>query len=245
MEERGEMKKLVLLRHGESEWNRKNLFTGWTDVDLTKKGREEARSAGLHLRRAGFVFDLAFTSVLRRAIGTLWIVLDVMDLMWIPTNTSWRLNERHYGALQGLDKAETAQRFGEEQVRLWRRSYDLAPPALERTDERYPGVDPRYQHLGEGEIPVTESLRDTVVRLLPCWRNEISPALGAGKRVLICAHGNSLRALVKYLDSISDDEIVNFSIPTGIPLVYELDGDLRPLRSYYLADGDQTGMLQK
>lgn len=230
------MIKLVLLRHGESLWNKENRFTGWTDVDLSERGIEEARAAGRILRQEGYVFDIAFSSVLKRAIRTLWLVQDEMDLMWIPVQLSWRLNERHYGALQGLNKAEMAARFGEEQVLLWRRSYDVAPPPLEKTDPRYPGHDPRYRDLDEKDLPLTESLKDTVARFLPYWHEVIAPTLRSGKRVLIVAHGNSLRALVKYLDGISDAEIVHLNIPTGIPLVYELTEDLAPIRHYYLGD---------
>jgi 2,3-bisphosphoglycerate-dependent phosphoglycerate mutase len=230
----------VLLRHGESLWNKENRFTGWTDVDLSEKGVEEAKKAGQTLKREGFVFDVAFTSVLKRAIRTLWIVLDEMDLMWIPIYNSWRLNERHYGALQGLNKAQMAQRYGEEQVLLWRRSYDVPPPALEKTDERYPGNDPRYLGLPQGDIPVTECLKDTVKRFLPYWHDEIAPTIRSGKRVIISAHGNSLRALVKYLDEVSDKDIVNLNIPTGIPLVYELDDDLKPIKSSYIGDAEEV-----
>jgi 2,3-bisphosphoglycerate-dependent phosphoglycerate mutase len=233
------MKKLVLLRHGESQWNRENRFTGWVDVDLSEKGREEANRAGQLLRDEGFVFDVAFTSVLKRAIRTLWTVLDQMDLMWIPVTKSWRLNERHYGALQGLNKAETAQRHGDEQVLIWRRSYDTPPPALDIDDELYPGKDPRYASLSPEELPATECLKDTVARFLPYWHETIAPMIRDGKRVIITAHGNSLRALLKYLDNISDEDIVGLNIPTGIPLVYELDDDLRPLKSYYLGDQDE------
>jgi 2,3-bisphosphoglycerate-dependent phosphoglycerate mutase len=234
------MKKLVLLRHGESQWNRENRFTGWVDVDLSDKGREEAKAAGQLLKDEGFVFDVAYTSVLKRAIRTLWTVLDGMDLMWIPVIKSWRLNERHYGALQGLNKAETAQRHGDEQVLIWRRSYDTPPPALDINDELHPGKDPRYASLTAEELPATECLKDTVGRFLPYWHETIAPMILGGKRVIITAHGNSLRALVKYLDKISDEDIVGLNIPTGIPLVYELDDDLKPLRSYYL--GDQEAM---
>jgi 2,3-bisphosphoglycerate-dependent phosphoglycerate mutase len=230
------MHKLVLLRHGESIWNKENRFTGWTDVDLSDKGREEAREAGRALMAGGFGFDLAFTSVLKRAIRTLWIALDEMDLMWIPVRNSWRLNERHYGALQGLNKAETAAKFGDPQVKIWRRSYDVPPPALEPDDPRSPASDPRYAELGPGELPLTECLKDTVARFLPLWNSAIAPEVRAGKRVLIAAHGNSLRALVKYLDNVSDSDIVELNIPTGIPLVYELDALLRPIRHYYLGD---------
>lgn len=233
------MTTLVLLRHGESLWNRENRFTGWTDVDLSEKGMEEARKAGQVLRENSFVFDMAFTSVLRRAIRTLWMALDEMDLIWIPVRKSWRLNERHYGALQGLNKSETADRFGEEQVKIWRRSYDIMPPALEKSDVRYPGKDPRYAGLAENDIPLTESLKSTVARFLPYWQEAVVPEIRAGKRVLIAAHGNSLRALVKHLDNIPDNEIVGMNIPTGIPLVYELDDMLRPLRHYYLGDPDE------
>ena len=232
------MKKLVLLRHGESVWNRENRFTGWTDVGLSEKGTGEAIAAGQLLAREGYIFDVAYTSVLKRAIRTLWHVLEEMDLMWIPEYRLWRLNERHYGALQGLNKAETAERHGMEQVMLWRRSYDVPPPPLTPEDPRYPGSDPRYAGLNPAEIPRSESLKDTVARFLPCWHETIAPAVRAGERVLIAAHGNSLRALVKYLDNVSDEEIVGLNIPTGIPLVYELTDDLTPLRSYYLGDAD-------
>ena len=228
------MPKLVLLRHGESIWNKENLFTGWTDVDLSERGIEEAKKACISLKNEGLLFDVAFTSLLKRAIRTLWIVLEELDLMWIPVHRSWRLNERHYGALQGLNKVETAKKYGEEQVHIWRRSYDIKPPALDKIDPRYPGNDPRYKELPEKDIPVTESLKDTVARFLPYWHEVIAPAAKAGKMVLITAHGNSLRALRKYLDNISDDEIIKMNIPTGIPLVYELDADLRPLKNYYL-----------
>jgi 2,3-bisphosphoglycerate-dependent phosphoglycerate mutase len=234
------MKKLVLLRHGESTWNKDNRFTGWTDVDLSDQGRAEAKKAGQALKDAGFVFDLAFTSVLKRAIRTLWIALDEMDLMWIPVHPHWRLNERHYGALQGLNKAETVARFGDDQVLIWRRSYDIAPPALEPSDERFPGRDPRYQSLSPSELPLTECLKDTVARFLPHWHDVIAPTVADGRRVIIAAHGNSLRALVKYLDNIGDDEIVGLNIPTGMPLVYELTDDLRPIRKYYLGDPDEV-----
>lgn len=230
------MHTLVLLRHGESVWNRENRFTGWTDVGLTEKGIQEAHEAARLLRAAGYSFDVAYTSVLKRAIRTLWIVLDDMDLMWIPVRRSWRLNERHYGALQGLNKAETARNYGEQQVMVWRRSYDVQPPALTRDDERFPGRDPRYRALTPDELPLTESLKDTVERFLPYWHEEIAPAIRAGQRVLIAAHGNSLRALVKHLDGISDEDIVRLNIPTGIPLVYELDEELRPTQHFYLGD---------
>jgi 2,3-bisphosphoglycerate-dependent phosphoglycerate mutase len=228
--------KLVLLRHGESIWNRENLFTGWTDVDLSEKGVEEAKLGGRLLAQENFQFDIAFTSVLKRAIRTLWLVLDEMDLMWIPVHRSWRLNERHYGALQGLNKAETAEKYGDEQVLIWRRSYDIPPPPLEETDERYPGHERRYQDLQASELPKTECLKDTVDRFLPYWHEVIAPTIRDGKRVIIAAHGNSLRALVKYLDNVSEEDILKLNIPTGIPLVYELDQDLKPLRHYYLGD---------
>jgi len=234
------MKKVVLLRHGESLWNKENRFTGWTDVDLTAKGVEEAGTAGELMRDAGFVFDLAHTSVLKRAIKTLWLALEEMDLMWIPVRNSWRLNERHYGALQGLNKAETAAKFGEQQVLAWRRSYDVPPPALTRDDPRYPGGDPRYHGLAPSEVPLTECLKDTVARVLPYWNQAIAPDIRAGKRVLVAAHGNSLRALVKYLDKIGDQEIVALNIPTGVPLVYELDDSLEPIRRYYLGDAAEV-----
>jgi len=230
------MYKLVLLRHGESQWNLDNRFTGWTDVDLTENGRREAQAAGELLRREGYVFDIAYTSVLKRAIRTLWITLDAMDLMWLPVVHSWRLNERHYGALQGLNKAETAARFGEEQVLTWRRAYAIAPDPLLPGDPRWAGNDPRYRHLKPEEIPATECLKDTVARVVPFWKDSIAPALTRGRRVLVAAHGNSLRALIKYLDNVTDDEIVGVNIPTARPLVYELDADLRPLRHYYLGD---------
>ncbi|MGA2182533.1 MAG: 2,3-diphosphoglycerate-dependent phosphoglycerate mutase [Bryobacteraceae bacterium] len=233
------MKKLVLIRHGESDWNRENRFTGWTDVDLSEKGLAEAHEGGRVLKAEGYVFDVAYTSVLKRAIRTLWIVLDEMDLMWIPVFRTWRLNERHYGALQGLNKAETAEKFGEAQVKVWRRSYDVPPPALEPADPRYPGHDPRYQSLTKQELPLTECLKDTVARFLPYWHETVAPAVRRGERVLIAAHGNSLRALVKYLDNVSDDEIVGLNIPTGVPLVYELDDDLKPIRHYYLGDPEK------
>jgi 2,3-bisphosphoglycerate-dependent phosphoglycerate mutase len=234
------MYKVVFLRHGESIWNKENRFTGWTDVDLSEKGIEEAREAGRVLKREGYVFDVAYTSVLKRAIRTLWLVLDEMDLMWIPVIRDWRLNERHYGALQGLNKSEMAAKFGEQQVKIWRRSYDVPPPALEKTDPRYPGFDPRYKGLSEQELPLTECLKDTVARVLPCWHNLIAPDIQAGKRVLVAAHGNSLRALVKYLDNISDQDIVELNIPTGMPLVYELDEKLKPLNRYYLGDPEKV-----
>ena len=230
------MHKLVLLRHGQSTWNLENRFTGWTDVDLTPQGHEEARAAAKLLREGGFTFDLALTSVLKRAIRTLWIVLDDMDLMWIPVRRDWRLNERHYGALQGLNKAETAAKYGDDQVKIWRRSYATPPPDLTRDDSRFPGTDPRYRGLSPAELPTTESLADTVKRFLPAWRDEIAPLLAGGSKILIVAHGNSLRALVKHLDGVSDQDIVELNIPTGIPLVYELDERLKPIRHYYLGD---------
>jgi len=231
--------KLVLLRHGESTWNKENRFTGWTDVDLSAKGLQEASESGEALRKEGFVFDIAYTSVLKRAIRTLWITLDKMDQMWIPVYNSWRLNERHYGALQGLNKSETAQKFSEEQVLVWRRSYDTPPPPLEKTDSRWPGNDVRYSDLSPKDVPLTECLKDTVARFLPYWHETIAPSIKSGKKVLIAAHGNSLRALVKYLDNVSDEEIVGLNIPTGIPLVYELDQNLKPIKHYYLADPEK------
>ena len=230
------MHKLVLLRHGESVWNKENRFTGWTDVDLSERGKEEARDAGRLLKSEGYTFDVVFTSLLRRAIRTWWIASDELDLLWIPVERSWRLNERHYGALQGLNKAETAAEYGDEQVQIWRRSYDTPPPALESGDGRFPGNDPRYRELRENELPLTECLKDTVDRFLPYWNRSIAPSIRAGKRVLIAAHGNSLRALVKHLDAVSDEAIVDLNIPTGIPLVYELDDGLVPQRHYYLGD---------
>ena len=229
---------LVLLRHGESIWNKDNLFTGWADVDLSVQGKTEAARAGELLKAEGFSFDVAFSSVLKRAIRTLWITLDVLDLMWIPVEHSWRLNERHYGALQGLNKAETAAKYGEEQVLIWRRSYDVPPPALAESDPHYPGRDPRYRGLSASELPVSECLKDTVTRFLPYWYQTIVPAIRSGKKTIIVAHGNSLRALVKYLDDISDQDILALNIPTGIPLVYELDDQLKPLRHYYLGDSE-------
>ena len=232
------MYKVVLLRHGESTWNRENRFTGWTDVDLSEQGRAEALAAGKALRAAGLTFGVAFTSVLKRAIRTLWIVLDEMDLMWLPVQRHWRLNERHYGALQGLNKAETAAKYGDAQVKIWRRSYDVPPPPLDPSDERFPGKDRRYAGLSDAELPRTECLKDTVARFLPYWHDTIAPVIRSGRRVLIAAHGNSLRALVKYLDDVSDQDIVELNIPTGIPLVYELDANLKPTRrgGAYLAD---------
>ena len=228
--------KLVLLRHGQSTWNKENKFTGWTDVDLSDQGRIEAGEAGDVLKSEGYTFDVAYTSVLKRAIRTLWIALDKLDLMWIPIYRSWRLNERHYGSLQGLNKSETAEKYGEEQVLVWRRSYNICPPKLEKSDERYPGNESRYKDLNEVELPVTESLETTVERFVPYWLSTIVPEIKAGKKVLIAAHGNSLRALVKHLDDIPEDEIVKLNIPTGIPLVYELDDDLKPIKHYYLGD---------
>jgi 2,3-bisphosphoglycerate-dependent phosphoglycerate mutase len=237
------MTRLVLLRHGESTWNKENRFTGWTDVDLSDKGREEAREAGRLMAAEGFTFDVAYTSVLTRAIRTLWIALDEMNLLWLDTHKAWRLNERHYGALQGLNKAETAAQHGEAQVKIWRRSYDIPPPPLEAGDERHPSRDPRYAGLQPSQLPLTESLKDTVARFLPYWHETIAPQVLAGKRVLIAAHGNSLRALVKYLDDVSESDIVELNIPTGIPLVYELDERLKPIRKFYL--GDQEAALKK
>jgi 2,3-bisphosphoglycerate-dependent phosphoglycerate mutase len=234
------MTKLVLVRHGESTWNKENRFTGWTDVDLSDKGRQEAKEGGRVLKAEGYTFDVAYTSVLKRAIRTLWTVLDEMDLMWIPVHRTWRLNERHYGALQGLNKAETAAKFGEDQVKIWRRSYDIPPPALEASDERFPGRDPRYASLTKAELPLTECLKDTVARFLPYWHETVAPAVRSGKKVLIAAHGNSLRALVKYLDNISEADIVELNIPTGMPLVYELDDNLKPLNRYYLGDPEKV-----
>ena len=236
------MKELVLIRHGESTWNKENRFTGWVDVGLTERGTEEGLLAGRVLADKGYIFDVAYTSVLKRAIKTLWIVLEEMNLMWIPVHQSWRLNERHYGALQGLNKTETAERFGLEQVMIWRRSYDIPPPPLSKDDERYPSKDPRYALLKPEEIPLAESLKDVLTRFLPYWHGVIAPAIRDGKRILIVAHGNSLRALVKFLDKISDKKIVELNIPTGIPLVYELKDDLTPIRSFYL--GDQVRVEQ-
>ncbi len=234
------MYKLVLLRHGESVWNKENLFTGWTDVDLSDLGRTEAAEAGRVLKQHGYGFDVAYTSVLKRAIRTLWMALDEMDLMWIPVIRDWRLNERHYGALQGLNKSQTAAKYGDAQVKIWRRSYDIRPPALEESDPRYPGHDPRYKNLSKSELPLTECLKDTVARFLPCWNDIIAPDVRSGRRVLITAHGNSLRALIKYLDNVSDAEIPELNVPTGMPLVYELDEDLRPLNRYYLGDPEKV-----
>jgi len=227
---------LVLVRHGESTWNKENRFTGWTDVDLSEKGLKEAHEAGKTLKKEGYVFDIAYTSVLKRAIRTLWIVLDELDFMWIPVERNWRLNERHYGALQGLNKSETAAKHGEVQVQIWRRAYDIRPPPLDENDPRYPGKDPRYAELKPDQVPKTECLKDTVERFLPLWHEKIAPVVKSGKRVLIAAHGNSLRALVKYLDNCTEAEILELNIPTGIPLVYELDANLKPIKHYYLAD---------
>ncbi|MCO6511594.1 MAG: 2,3-diphosphoglycerate-dependent phosphoglycerate mutase [Aridibacter famidurans] len=239
------MYKLVLVRHGQSEWNKTNRFTGWTDVDLTEQGRLEAKTAGETLKKEGFQFDLAYTSVLKRAIRTLWIILDEMDTMWMPVRKSWRLNERHYGDLQGLNKAEMAAKVGEEQVQIWRRSYDIPPPPLEEDDPRNSRNDPRYKDFDGDEFPLTECLKDTVERFLPYWKNEIAPKIKEGQRLLVAAHGNSIRALVKYLDDVPDDEIVGVNIPTGIPLVYELDDDLNSIRSYYLGDPEEIRKLQE
>jgi 2,3-bisphosphoglycerate-dependent phosphoglycerate mutase len=232
------MHRLVLLRHGESTWNQENRFTGWTDVDLTEKGRAEAREAGRLMLAEKFEFDVAYTSVLKRAIRTLWIALDEMDLMWIPVHRSWRLNERHYGGLQGLNKAETAAQHGEAQVKIWRRSYDIPPPPLSTDDPRHPSRERRYAALKPEELPVTESLKDTVARFVPYWQGTIAPEIKSGRKVLIAAHGNSLRALVKYLDNISEQEILELNIPTGVPLVYVLNDDLQPLQKFYLGDQD-------
>lgn len=234
------MVRLVLVRHGESVWNKENRFTGWTDIDLSKKGKVEAQKAGRILKEQGYIFNVAYTSVLKRAIRTLWIILDEMDLMWIPVYRSWRLNERHYGALQGLNKAEMAAKYGEEQVFIWRRSYDIQPPALTKNDTRYPGLDPRYEDLDPQDVPLTESLKDTVARFMPYWYEVLEPAIKSGEKVVISAHGNSLRALVKYLDNIPDAEIAGLNIPTGIPLVYELDDNLKPLRHYYLGSPEEV-----
>ncbi|NHJ00952.1 MAG: 2,3-diphosphoglycerate-dependent phosphoglycerate mutase [Candidatus Heimdallarchaeota archaeon] len=239
------MYKLVLLRHGESTWNKEGLFTGWTDVDLSERGIEEAKASAKALLSEGFTFNIAYTSVLKRAIRTLWIVLDEMDLMWIPVERSWRLNERHYGALQGLNKAETAAKHGEDQVLIWRRSYDIRPPALAETDIQYPGIDPKYKNLAKKDIPLTECLQDTVARVLPYWFDEIVPTIKTGKKVLISAHGNSLRALVKHLDNVPNDEILKLNIPTGIPLVYELNKEIKPLKHYYLGDPELVKLAMK
>jgi 2,3-bisphosphoglycerate-dependent phosphoglycerate mutase len=239
------VKKLVLLRHGESTWNKENRFTGWTDVDLSEKGVQEAIAAGQTLLKEGYIFDVAYTSVLKRAIRTLWLVLDQMDLMWIPVQLNWRLNERHYGALQGLNKLDMVERYGPEQVHLWRRSYDVPPPALKADDERSPGRDPRYRSLKKKEIPLSECLKDTVERVLPYWNKTLAPAVKSGKRIIIAAHGNSLRALVKYLDNIPDQDIVGLNIPTGIPLVYEFTDDLVPIQHYYLGDPEAVAQAAK
>jgi 2,3-bisphosphoglycerate-dependent phosphoglycerate mutase len=239
------MKKIVFFRHGESVWNQENRFTGWTDVDLTAKGVEEARAAGRLLKQNEFAFDIAYTSLLKRAIRTLWLSLEEMDSMWIPVIPDWRLNERHYGMLQGLNKAETAAKFGDEQVLIWRRSYDIPPNPLTKDDERYPGNDRRYAHLTEKQLPLTECLKDTVERVVPYWENVIAPQVKAGKSVVIAAHGNSLRALIKYLDNIGDNDIVNLNIPTAVPLVYELTDDLKPIRNYYLGDQAAIEAAQK
>lgn len=230
------MYKVVLLRHGQSQWNLENRFTGWHDVDLTDQGQEEARSAGRVLKENGFVFDKAYSSVLKRAIRTLWLALEELDQVWLPVRRNWRLNERHYGALQGLNKAETAEKHGEDQVLIWRRSYDIPPPPMEKTDEGYAGNDIRYANMAEEDIPLTECLKDTVDRFLPYWHETIAPEIKAGQRIIIAAHGNSLRALVKYLDDLSEEEVLKLNIPTGMPLVYELDEDLKPIKSYYLGD---------
>ena len=234
------MYKLVLVRHGQSTWNLENRFTGWTDVGLTDLGRSEALEAGRLLKEGGYVFDIAYTSVLRRAIQTLWTVLAEMNLEWIPVTKAWQLNERHYGSLQGLNKSEMAEKFGEAQVKVWRRSYDVPPPALELDDERHPRFDPRYAGLTADELPATESLKLTLDRVLPYWNSTLAPMIKSGKRVIIAAHGNSIRALVKYLDNISDAEITELNIPTGLPLVYELDEDLKPIKSYYLGDAEEA-----
>jgi len=234
------MYKLVLLRHGESKWNKENRFTGWTDVDLSEKGIQEAKEAAKQLKKEGYTFDIAFTSVLKRGIRTLWIVLDEMDLMWVPVHRAWRLNERHYGDLQGIYKAKLAAEVGEEQVLIWRRSYDVPPPALKTSDPRYPGNDIRYEGLTADEVPLSECLKDTVERVLPYWHETIVPTIKSGKRVLISAHGNSLRALVKYLDKVSEKDIVSLNIPTGIPLIYELDNKLKPLNHFYLGDFEKV-----
>ncbi|MFC2063991.1 2,3-diphosphoglycerate-dependent phosphoglycerate mutase [Chloroflexota bacterium] len=233
------MDKIVLLRHGQSTWNLENRFTGWTDVGLTPQGVEEAHSAGKLLREAGYTFDLAFTSVLKRAIKTLWIALEEMDLEWIPVINAWQLNERHYGDLQGLNKAETAEKFGDDQVKIWRRSYDTPPPSLDLDDPRHPRFDRRYAELSPGQLPAAESLKITLERVLPFWHSEISPLIRSGKKLLIAAHGNSMRAIVKYLDTISNEEITELNIPTGVPLVYELDDELKPIRHYYLGDPEE------
>jgi 2,3-bisphosphoglycerate-dependent phosphoglycerate mutase len=234
------MYKLVLVRHGQSVWNLENRFTGWTDVGLTEQGKAEAHEAGRLLKAEGFIFDMAYTSVLRRAIQTLWTVLQELNLEWIPVTNAWQLNERHYGALQGLNKSEMAEKYGEAQVKVWRRSYDVPPPALETTDERHPKFDPRYTSLTADQLPATESLKITLDRVLPYWNSTLSPVIRSGQRLIVAAHGNSIRALVKYLDGVSDSEITELNIPTGLPLVYELDGDLRPIKHYYLGDAEEA-----
>lgn len=231
--------KLVLVRHGESEWNKENRFTGWTDVDLSDKGRTEAKTAGNLLKEEGFVFDFAYTSVLKRAIHTLWSILDGVNQQWLPVEKSWKLNERHYGALQGLNKAETAKKYGDDQVKLWRRGFAITPPDLTKDDERYPGHDPRYASLSANELPVTESLASTIARVVPYWTEVIKPRVSNGERVIIAAHGNSLRALVKYLDNLSEEEILELNIPTGVPLVYEFDDNMKPIKHYYLGNADE------
>ena len=230
------MHKLVLIRHGESTWNQENRFTGWTDVDLNTKGLSEAKAAGELLKHEGYTFDRAYVSVLKRALRTLWMILDELDELWIPVERSWKLNERHYGSLQGLNKGETAAKFGDDQVKVWRRSYDVPPPALEKSDERWPGHDPRYKDVPKAELPVTECLKDTVERVVPYWINEVAPAVKRGEKVLVTAHGNTLRAMVMYLDNLSEEQVLSLNIPTGVPLVYELDESLKPIRSYYLGD---------
>jgi 2,3-bisphosphoglycerate-dependent phosphoglycerate mutase len=234
------MYKIVLLRHGESQWNKENRFTGWTDVDLSEKGQNEARKAGKVLKDNGFEFDIAYVSVLKRALRTLWLALEEMDQLWIPWEKSWRLNERHYGGLQGLNKAETAAKHGEEQVLIWRRSYDIPPPPLDKTDERYPGHLRVYKNVEKKDLPLTESLKDTVARFLPYWHDTIAPGIKQGKNVIIAAHGNSLRALVKYLDNMTEEEILQLNIPTGMPLIYELDKNLKPIKHYYLGDPEEV-----
>ncbi|MEQ5400301.1 2,3-diphosphoglycerate-dependent phosphoglycerate mutase [Providencia rettgeri] len=236
--------KLVLVRHGESEWNKENRFTGWTDVELSDKGREEAKIAGQLLKDEGFVFDFAYTSVLKRAIHTLWNILDQVEQSWLPVEKSWKLNERHYGALQGLDKSETAAKYGDEQVKLWRRGFAITPPDLEKDDERYPGHDPRYAKLSDKELPVTESLATTIERVVPYWEEVIKPRVTSGEKVIIAAHGNSLRALVKHLDNLSEDEILELNIPTAVPMVYEFDENMKPIKRYYLGNQDEIAAKQ-
>lgn len=231
--------RLILVRHGESQWNNENRFTGWYDVELSNKGRSEAKMAGELLKKEGFVFDFAYTSVLKRAIHTLWGILDELDQAWLPTEKSWKLNERHYGALQGLNKAETAEKYGDEQVKLWRRGFAITPPALTREDARFPGHDPRYGHLSDAELPLTESLALTIERVIPYWNDAILPRIKGGQRVIIAAHGNSLRALVKYLDNLNENHVLELNIPTGVPLVYEFDENFNPLKHYYLGDADE------